>query len=190
MKKVKNILIFVSGNGSNMSNLIAHFDSNPEVSVEAVFSNKPACVGIINAQKAGINTVAFTPEELQSGRVAELAQLLNPDLIVLAGFLLKIPKEFTTTFEGKIVNVHPSILPKFGGKGMYGKHVHKAVIAAGETKSGITFHFVNEHYDEGNIIAQFECPIAPTDTVDTLQQKIQQLEHTHFPSVVEKLLAQ
>lgn len=180
----------MSGNGSNMSKLIAHFNSNPEVSVEAVFSNKPGCVGIMNAQKAGINTVAFTPEELHSGRVAELAQLLNPDLIVLAGFLLKIPKKFTTTFEGKIVNVHPSLLPKFGGKGMYGKHVHKSVIAAGETKSGITFHFVNEHYDEGNMIAQFECPIEATDTADTLQQKIQQLEHTHFPSMVEKLLAQ
>ena len=190
MENPKNIVIFVSGNGSNMSNLISHFDSNPEINVEAVFSNKKDCLGITNAQEAGVNTVAFSKQELEEGNVTELVDLLNVDLIVLAGFLLKIPKEFTSQFENKIVNVHPSLLPKFGGKGMYGKHVHRAVIEAGETKSGITFHYVNENYDEGNIIEQFECEINPKDTWKDLQANIQQLEHEHFPVVIEKLLTQ
>jgi phosphoribosylglycinamide formyltransferase-1 len=190
MENPKNIVIFVSGNGSNMSNLISHFDSNPEINVEAVFSNKKDCLGITNAQEAGVNTVAFSKQELEEGNVTELVDLLNVDLIVLAGFLLKIPKEFTSHFENKIVNVHPSLLPKFGGKGMYGKHVHRAVIEAGETKSGITFHYVNENYDEGNIIEQFECEINPKDTWKDLQNNIQQLEHEHFPVVIEKLLTQ
>ena len=190
MKKVKNIVIFVSGNGSNMSNLISHFDSNSRINVEAVFSNKKECLGVKNAQEAGVNTIVFSKEELNQGNVAELVSLLSPDLIVLAGFLLKIPEEFTTTFENKIVNVHPSLLPKFGGKGMYGKHVHKAVIEARETKSGITFHYVNENYDEGNIIEQFECEVNEGDSWKDLQTKIQQLEHSHFPVVIEKLLGQ
>jgi len=190
MENPKNIVIFVSGNGSNMSNLISHFDSNPEINVEAVFSNKKDCLGITNAQEAGVNTVAFSKQELEEGNVTELVDLLNVDLIVLAGFLLKIPKEFTSHFENKIVNVHPSLLPKFGGKGMYGKHVHRAVIEAGETKSGITFHYVNENYDEGNIIEQFECEINPKDTWKDLQANIQQLEHEYFPVVIEKLLTQ
>ncbi len=190
MKNPKNIVIFVSGNGSNMSNLISHFESNPDINVEAVFSNKKDCLGVINAQKAGVNTIAFSKKELEEGNVTELVDLLNVDLIILAGFLLKIPGEFTSRFENEIVNVHPSLLPKFGGKGMYGKHVHKAVIEAEETKSGITFHYVNEHYDEGNIIEQFECEVKPTDTWKDLQVKIQQLEHEHFPMVIEKLLAQ
>jgi len=188
MENPKNIVIFVSGNGSNMSNLISHFDSNPGINVEAVFSNKKDCLGILNATKLGVNTVAFSKQELEEGNVTELVDLLNVDLIVLAGFLLKIPEEFTTHFKNKIVNVHPSLLPKFGGKGMYGKHVHKAVIKAGEAKSGITFHYVNENYDEGNIIEQFECEVEETDTWEDLQANIQKLEHEHFPSVIEKLL--
>ena len=190
MKKAKNILIFVSGNGSNMSNLISHFDSRSDVSIEAVFSNKEKCLAIENAQKAGVNTVSFNKEELENGRVEELASLLNPDLIVLAGFLLKIPKSLTVKFQNKIINVHPALLPKFGGKGMYGKHVHKAVIEAGESKSGITFHYVNEHYDEGNIIAQFDCLVSPTDSWEDLQAKIQKLEREHFTEVIDQLLAE
>jgi len=190
MKKPKNIVIFVSGNGSNMSNLITHFEGRTDGNIEAVFSNKKECLGIENAQKMGVNTVVFSKQELEEGNVAELVQLLNADLIVLAGFLLKIPKEFTSQFENKIVNVHPSLLPKFGGKGMYGRHVHQAVIEASETKSGISFHYVNENYDEGNLITQFECSIDPTDTIEDLQKKIQELERKHFPEVLEKLIAQ
>lgn len=190
MTKPKNIIIFVSGNGSNMSNLISHFEEKESATVEAVFSNNKECLAIQNAQKMGVNTIVFTKQELEEGNVAELVKLLNADLIVLAGFLLKIPKEFTSQFENKIVNVHPSLLPKFGGKGMYGKHVHKAVLDANETKSGISFHYVNENYDEGNLIAQFECEITPTDTIEELQNKIQALEHKYFPEIVEKLFAQ
>lgn len=190
MKKPKNIIIFVSGNGSNMSNLIAHFEEKESARIEAVFSNNRECLAIQNAQKLGVNTIAFTKQELEEGNVAELVKLLNTDLIVLAGFLLKIPKEFTSQFENKIVNVHPSLLPKFGGKGMYGEHVHKAVFEANETTSGISFHYVNENYDEGNLIAQFECKVEQTDTIEDLQNKIQTLEHKYFPEIVEKLIAQ
>jgi len=190
MKNPKNIVIFVSGNGSNMRNLVAHFKKNPGIKVEAVFSNKKESLGVKNARKAGVNTFVFSKPELENGEVTKILKSLNIDLIVLAGFLLKIPKEFTSTFEHKIINVHPSLLPKFGGKGMYGSNVHKAVIEAGETKSGITFHFVNENYDEGNIIEQFECEVGDTDTWEDLQTNIQKLEHSHFPSVIEKILAQ
>lgn len=178
----------MSGNGSNMSNLIAHFEFNPIINVVAVFSNKKECLGIKNAKHNGLKTVVFSKQELEEGSVTKLVDLLKVELIILAGFLLKIPQEFTSHFENKIVNVHPSLLPKFGGKGMYGKHVHKAVIEAGETKSGITFHYVNENYDEGNIIQQFECEVQPTDTWENLQIKIQELEHEYFPVVIEKLL--
>lgn len=190
MEKIKRIVIFVSGNGSNMSNLIAHFEERDDAKIEAVFSNKQECLGIENAQKLGINTIVFTKQELEEGNVAELVKLLNADLIILAGFLLKIPKGFTSQFENKIINVHPSLLPKFGGKGMYGNHVHNAVIESGESKSGITFHYVNEEYDEGNIIAQFECNVLANDTASDLQAKIKELEHIHFPTVIEKLIAQ
>lgn len=188
MKKNQNIIIFVSGGGSNMSRIISHFEENENISVSHVFSNKKDCLGIENAKKAGIETVTFSKKELENGEIGQLLNKIDPDLIVLAGFLLKMPKSITQSFENKIVNVHPALLPNYGGKGMYGKHVHKAVIAAGEKKSGITFHYVNENYDEGNIIEQYECELTSADTVEDLQKKIQKLEHANFCTVIEKLL--
>ena len=188
MENPKNIVIFVSGNGSNMSNLISHFDSNPEINVEAVFSNKKDCLGITNAQEAGVNTVAFSKQELEEGNVTELVDLLNVDLIVLAGFLLKIPKEFTSHFENKIVNVHPSLLPKFGGKGMYGMNVHKAVVDQKESETGITIHYVNENYDEGAVIYQATCKVDENDTAEDVAAKIHTLEMDNFPKIVDQLL--
>lgn len=188
MEKVKKIVIFVSGNGSNMSQIISHFEEDKTVSVSHVFSNKKNCLGIENAKKARINTFTFSKKELENGEINSFLTKIDPDLIVLAGFLLKVPNSITSAFENKIINVHPALLPKFGGKGMYGSNVHKAVIEAKETKSGITFHYVNENYDEGNIIEQVECEVLATDTWQDLQKKIQKLEHENFCSVIEKLL--
>ncbi|MEN8928072.1 MAG: phosphoribosylglycinamide formyltransferase [Flavobacteriales bacterium] len=188
MEKVKKIVIFVSGNGSNMSQIISHFEKDKTISVSRVFSNKKHCLGIENAKKAGIDTFTFSRKELGNDEILSILTEINPDLIVLAGFLLKVPNSITSAFENKIINVHPALLPKFGGKGMYGSNVHKAVIETKETKSGITFHYVNENYDEGNIIEQIECEITATDTWENLQQKIQKLEHENFCSVIEKIL--
>ena len=188
MNKKQQIVIFVSGNGTNMSRIISHFKENEKIEVSHVFSNKPDCLGIENAKKEGIETITFSKKELENGEISILLAQINPDLIVLAGFLLKVPDSITQKFENKIINVHPALLPKFGGKGMYGSNVHKAVIEAGESKSGITFHYVNEHYDEGNIIEQYECEVSKTDTWQDLQKKVQQLEHENFCSVIEKLL--
>lgn len=188
MKKEKKIVIFVSGNGSNMSNIIEHFNTVDTISVSHVFSNKKECLGVENAKKAGIKTITFSKKELENDEINSILSEIDPDLIVLAGFLLKVPDSITSVFENKIINVHPALLPKFGGKGMYGSNVHKAVIEAGESKSGITFHYVNENYDEGNIIEQHECKVSNNDTWEDLQQKIQQLEHNNFCSVIEKLL--
>lgn len=188
MNKKQQIVIFVSGNGTNMSQLISHFEENEEIVVSHVFSNKPNCLGIENAKKEGIETITFSKKELENGEITSILTKINPNLIVLAGFLLKVPSSITSTFENKIINVHPALLPKFGGKGMYGSNVHKAVIEAGEKKSGITFHYVNEHYDEGNIIEQYEFEISKKDTWQHLQKKVQLLEHENFCSVIEKLL--
>ncbi|MDA9262438.1 phosphoribosylglycinamide formyltransferase [bacterium] len=188
MKKKQNIIIFVSGNGSNMSQIISHFEENEHISVSHVFSNKKGCLGVKNAEKAGVESIVFSKKELENDDFTAFLTKLSPDLIVLAGFLLKVPDSITKAFENKIINVHPALLPKFGGKGMYGKHVHEAVIEAKEKKSGITFHYVNENYDEGNIIKQYECEVSKTDTVSDLQKKIQKLEHNNFCSVIENLL--
>lgn len=190
MNKVKNIVIFVSGTGTNMANIIDYFKDEKSIQIAGVFSNKKECLAIQIAEKEEIGTVVFSKKELNSGEIFDILDRMNPDLIVLAGFLLRVPHQITQYFNNKIINVHPSLLPKFGGKGMYGKRVHQAVIEAGENKSGITFHYVNENYDEGNIIDQFECEIEPTDTWEDLLKKIQKLEHKHFPRVIEKVLAE
>ena len=188
MEKVKKIVVFVSGNGTNMSNIITHFKEDKTVSVSHVFSNKKGCLGIENAKKAGIETITFSKKEMENGKINAVLTEIEPELIVLAGFLLKVSDSITSAFENKIINIHPALLPKFGGKGMYGTNVHKAVIEAKETKPGITFHYVNENYDEGNIIEQYDCEVLSTDTWKDLQQKIQKLEHNNFCAVIEKLL--
>ena len=139
-------------------------------------------------KKPRIETITFSKKELENDEINSILTKIDPSLIVLAGFLLKIPDSITSNFENKIINVHPALLPKFGGKGMYGSNVHKAVIEERETKSGITFHYVNENYDEGNIIEQYDCEVLSTDTWKDLQQKIQKLEHDNFCTVIEKLL--
>lgn len=184
----KKVVIFVSGSGSNMENIINYFKGNRNICVTHVFTNKPNCLAVTKAKNLHIPVTSFTKQELENQQVENKLRALNPNLIVLAGFLLKIPASFVTQFPYNIINVHPSLLPKFGGKGMYGKFVHEAVIKANEKQSGITIHYVNEQYDEGNIIAQFSVELSPKESVKTLQEKIHGLEQQHFPKVIENLL--
>ncbi|WP_207435268.1 phosphoribosylglycinamide formyltransferase [Sabulibacter ruber] len=184
----KNIVIFASGSGSNAQRLLEHFEHHPHIQVVALFSNNPDAFALQRAQNFGVPTGVFDRAALRSGEVLEQVQAYNPDLIVLAGFLWLLPSAFVQAFPNKIINIHPSLLPKFGGKGMHGQHVHQAVINAQEAESGITIHYVNEHYDEGAPIYQERCPVQPDDTCETLAARVLTLEHRHLPRVVEELL--
>ena len=183
------IAIFISGAGSNAKNLIHYFSQNTEVKISFVISEKinPELEQLCNLNEISFIQTAkyqvFDPNYL-------IKTCLDYDInfIVLAGFLKKIPEELIQKFPEKIVNIHPSLLPKFGGKGMYGDYVHCAVLEANEKESGITIHLVNEEYDKGKILAQFSVPILPDETVETLREKIKKLEHTHLPRVIQTLL--
>ncbi|WP_224487814.1 phosphoribosylglycinamide formyltransferase [Robertkochia flava] len=185
---MKRIVIFASGSGSNAENIIRHFQAGQLARVEMVLSNKPDARVLVRARDLGTSAMYFNRTALNEGKVALLLEALNPDLIVLAGFLWKIPEELTRKFKGKIINIHPALLPEYGGKGMYGMHVHQAAIKDRKEKSGITIHYVNEHYDEGAIIFQASTPVTEADTPETLATKIHELEHRHFPIVIETLL--
>lgn len=186
---MKRIVLFASGSGTNVENIVKHFTGNADVAVSCVLTNKRDAYVIDRCNKLGIpafyfNKAAFTNSHL----VLDILKCIQPDLIVLAGFLLKIPSDLVAAFPRKIINIHPALLPKYGGKGMYGKYVHTAVKAQGESETGITIHFVNEHYDEGAIIRQFKVSISEEDTVDQITAKVQSLEQNHFPQVIEEIL--
>lgn len=184
-----NIALFASGSGSNVKNIIEYFSKNQSVNVQLVVSNKPDAGALMHAKNAHINTRVFSHQELKNvDPVLESLNDSNIGMVILAGFLLKIPSDLISRFNGDIINVHPSLLPKFGGKGMYGNHVHKAVLAQGESETGITIHYVNEHYDEGKIIQQFSTSISEAETLDTLLLKIKALEKAHFPPTIEKAI--
>jgi phosphoribosylglycinamide formyltransferase-1 len=184
-----NIAIFISGAGSNAKNLIHYFSQNTEVKISFVISEK---INPELEQLCNLHEISFIqPAKYQVSAPDYLIKTcLDYDInfIVLAGFLKKIPEELIQKFPEKIVNIHPSLLPKFGGKGMYGDYVHLAVLEANEKESGITIHLVNEEYDKGKILAQFSVPILPDETVETLREKIKKLEHTHLPRVIQTLL--
>lgn len=185
----KRVVIFVSGSGTNMENIVTYFKNHPTIEIMAVFSNNPNCLAIQKAKTLKINTLLFKKEEFETTDF--VLQELNktiPDLIVLAGFLLKVPQIITRTFTNKIINIHPSLLPKYGGKGMYGRKVHEAVLNNSEKETGITIHYVNEEYDKGSIIEQYTLKIEKKDTVNSLENKIHQMEKEYFPKVIEKLL--
>lgn len=186
---MKRIAVFASGAGTNAKNLIEHFELHADAQVTLVVSNR-ADAGVVQmAREHGVETMIVAREDFFSEH--SIVQQLNErgiDFIVLAGFLWLIPIALVKAFPNKIVNIHPALLPKFGGKGMYGKKVHDAVLANGEKESGITIHFVNENFDEGKSIAQFVCPVMKDDTTETLAARVQQLEHKHFAEVVEKLI--
>ena len=185
---MKKIVLFASGSGSNAEKIILHFDKSKNVNVVAAFTNNPNAKVIDKAKKYDVPTVVFSKQELEDGTVVEKLNQIQPDLIVLAGFLLKLPEHFVKEYPNTIINIHPALLPKYGGKGMYGMFVHQAVLNNQDKETGITIHYVNEHYDEGGIIFQAAVNIEDCKIPEEIAQKVQQLEHQHFPEVIEQLL--
>lgn len=185
---MRNIVIFASGSGTNAERIASYFKNNPTIHVALIASENPRAFVLERAKRLGIPTFIFTPKELNEGVVLERLLYNRIDFVVLAGFLKMIPAHIVKAYPSRIVNIHPALLPRFGGKGMYGERVHKAVIEAGETESGITIHYVNEHYDEGDIIFQARCPVLSSDTPETLAKRIHELEYMHYPRVIEQLV--
>ena len=186
-----NIAIFASGSGSNAENIIRHFNGGNIASVRLVICNKENAQVLERARNLEVPSIVMPKGELTSENPQKLLSTLKEkgiDTIVLAGYLLKIPESLTTAYKGRIINIHPALLPKFGGKGMYGMNVHRAVIEAGEKESGITVHLVDAVYDNGKILFQASCPVIPTDTPESLADKIHALEKEHFPAVIESYI--
>lgn len=187
---MKKIAIFASGSGSNAENIITTLANNPDIRVDSVFCNVPDAYVLERAKKLQIPAFVFNRQELNDpAHVLGQLRERQIDFIVLAVFLWLMPSAITAAYPDRIVNIHPALLPAYGGKGMYGARVHEAVIAAGEKQSGITIHYVNERYDEGNIIFQARCDITPEDTPDTLAQKVHALEYKHFPHVIMEAIS-
>ena len=185
-----NIAIFVSGSGSNCENLIKYFAGSQRVNCALVVSNKADAYALVRAQSHGVPTAVTPKPQLNDADVMlPLLRQYHIDFIVLAGFLPLVPDFLIDTYPRRIINIHPALLPKYGGTGMWGHHVHEAVKAAGETETGMTVHYVTPVCDSGEIIAQFRCPLSPDDTVDDIAEKEHQLEMAHFPQVVEQCIA-
>lgn len=186
---MRKIIIFASGSGSNAERIATYFKENDEVEVSLILSNNPKAGVLERAKRLQIPSVVFDRQAFYHSEVVlDIVKSQKPDLIILAGFLWKFPENIIEKFPNKIVNIHPSLLPKYGGKGMYGSFVHQAVIENKETESGITIHYVNENYDEGAIIFQAKTTVSENDTADSLAEKIHQLEYKHFPEVIASLL--
>lgn len=185
----KRIAIFASGSGSNAQKIMEHFKYSADTEVALVLSNNPDAYVLQRADNFEIPSHVFDKQEFyQSNDVVDLLKRLEIDLVVLAGFLWLIPENLLKAFPNKIINIHPSLLPKYGGKGMYGDRVHKAVLGAGDEEHGITIHFVNENFDEGEIIYQGRFKVEKEDTIEILKFNGQQLEHLHYPKVIENLI--
>lgn len=184
-----NIAIFVSGNGTNCENIIKYFTGNRDINVKLVVSNKADAYALVRAEKYGVECRVLPKSDFNNAAITlPLLDQFNINFIVLAGFLLMVPDFLTERYNDKIVNIHPALLPKFGGKGMYGHHVHEAVKAAGETETGITIHYVSNVCDGGRIIAQFKTELTPEDTVEDIERKIHVLEQQHYPEVIENVI--
>lgn len=186
---MKNVAIFASGSGTNAENIARYFSKSETVKVAVVLSNNKNVGVHARVNNWGIPSFVFSRDEFVEGTpiLAKLAEY-QIDLIVLAGFMNKISDALLTAYPGKIINIHPALLPKHGGKGMYGMHVHEAVVAAGEKESGITIHYINENYDEGDIIFQAKCEVLPADTPEEVATKVHALEYAHYPHVIDDLL--
>ena len=178
-----NLAIFASGSGTNTENIANYFQNRSEISISRIFTNRSDAYVLQRSKRLNISSYIFSREEFKSPTF--INQLEDVDYIILAGFLWLIPKYLIEAFPDRIINIHPALLPKFGGKGMYGDHVHKAVIDAGEKESGITIHLVNEEYDKGEILFQAKCEVNENDTPSSLAEKIHELEYTHFPKVID-----
>ena len=186
---MKKLAIFASGSGSNAENIINYFQNDAENVVKIVFCNKPNAYVLERAKRLNVPTFVLGREDFyHSDMVLNELKRLDIDMIVLAGFLWKVPDAIIEAYRERVVNIHPALLPSYGGKGMYGMKVHESVIAAGEKESGITIHYVNDHYDEGATIFQARCEITPEDTPDTLAEKVHALEYEHFPRVIKEVL--
>ena len=186
---MKKLAIFASGSGSNAERITTYFSGNDSVSIELFLSNNPSAGVIERGQRLGIPTVLFDKKIFsKTNKIVELLQNQQIDYIILAGFLWLIPENLIKAFPDKIINIHPALLPKYGGKGMWGHFVHEAVVEAGDKESGITIHFVNEHYDEGKVIFQAKCELLPSDSADEVAQKVLVLEHQYFPVIIEKVI--
>ena len=184
----KRIILFASGNGSNVENIDQYFQQYPEISLLGVFTNNPNA-GVINrAKRLNLPIKVFDKTAFTNGDLLHQIKSLNPDLLILAGFLWKIGADWIRVFPNKIINIHPALLPKYGGKGMYGEHVHSAVKENKEKETGITIHFVNEAYDEGAIIFQEKVKLQAQDQVEDIAAKVHQLEYKFFPKIVHTLL--
>jgi phosphoribosylglycinamide formyltransferase-1 len=185
----KQIVIFASGSGTNAENIIRYFKKTEKATVAAVFSNNRSAKVLRRAHDLGVKALHFDREALyHSNEILNLLKDIKPELIVLAGFLWIFPDNILKEFPNKVINIHPALLPKFGGKGMYGMRVHEAVVAQKEVETGISIHFVNEKYDEGELIFQCTLPVEPADTAEDIAAKIHELEYEHFPQVIENLL--
>lgn len=186
---MKNIAIFASGNGSNAENIAKYFSGSQYARVTFVVANNPNAYVLERAKNLGIEAITVNKAQFMEadGLIAEL-QKRNIDFIVLAGFLLLVPQKLIQAYPGRIVNIHPALLPKHRGKGMYGDRVHEAVVAAGDKESGITIHLIDENYDKGTTFFQAKCPVLPEDTPHDVATKVHALEYEHFPRVIEEIL--
>lgn len=184
---IKRIAIFASGNGSNAENICSYFKRSEDIQVSVILTNNSESGVVDRCRKLDIPLISFSKNELELKILLKLLDL-HIDYIVLAGFLLKIPLSIIQAYPDRIINLHPALLPKFGGKGMYGIHVHNAVIKAGESESGITIHCVSEEYDKGEILAQFRIPVDKTESPEELQTRIHELEYKYFPVVIESFI--
>lgn len=180
------IAIFASGSGSNAENIVRYFENHPSITVSIILTNNKSAKVLERAKRLGVPAVVFNRDEFLNSDFVLQNHLKGIGYVILAGFLWKVPKNLIDAFPNRIINIHPALLPKYGGKGMYGMHVHKAVVANKEKKSGITIHYVNEFYDEGEIIFQAEVDLTSEDTPEDVASKIHTLEYEHFPKVIEK----
>ena len=184
---MKKIAIFASGSGSNAENIANYFEGNEYLNIECIYSNNAGAYVLERAKKFNIPTLVFSRDEFyNTEKVLDNLMLYDVDLVVLAGFLWLVPEYLIKNFT--IINIHPALLPAYGGKGMYGRKVHEAVVQNKERETGITIHYVNEKYDEGQVIFQAKCEVLPTDTPNDVAEKVHALEYEHFPKVIEKLL--
>ena len=187
---MKRLAIFASGSGTNAEKICEYFSDRHDVEVSLIFTNNPMAGVIKRACKLQIPVVFFDKKTFyETGKIPQILQNESIDLIILAGFMMLVPPVLVQAFPNKMINIHPALLPKYGGKGMYGQFVHEAVVQAKETQSGITIHYVNEHYDEGNIIFQAACAVEPTDTAEDVANKVHALEHAHYPRVIDEILS-
>lgn len=180
------LAIFASGSGTNAENIAKYFQNHQDITVSEVFSNKKEAFVHERARKQGIPSSTFSKADFQKPEFVK--KLQNADCIILAGFLWLIPEYLIQAFPDKIINIHPALLPKYGGKGMYGNHVHEAVVAAKEKESGITIHLVNKEYDKGRVLFQAKCEVSANDTAESLARKIHELEYAYFPKVIEDFI--